>query len=180
MPKIDFGKTRKAAYKAMNERSIKKNEEIIRNIAPTAFTVNKERTQKSLIDSTLNAINVTFTPIKREKSFIQTSYHWNYVALSSNGIIRNMMISILDNLKANSNIVDISNNQYATINSRSYYTAIVELEKQNLIRLTNKKHIIVINHNDIFLGDFNKFCELYNEYYGDKEVSVDGRGRIIL
>lgn len=46
MPKIDFGKTRKAAYKAMNERSIKKNEEIIRNIAPTAFAVNKERIQK--------------------------------------------------------------------------------------------------------------------------------------
>ena len=106
MPKIDFGKTRKAAYKAINERSIKKNEEIIRNIAPTAFAVNKERIQKSLIDSTLNAINVTFNPIKREKSFIQTSRHWNYVALSANGVVRNMMISILDNLKANSNIVD--------------------------------------------------------------------------
>lgn len=180
MPKIDFGKTRKAAYKVMNERSIKKNEEIIRNIAPTAFAVNKERIQKSLIDSTLNAINVTFNPIKQEKNFIQTSRHWNYVALSANGVVRNMMISILDNLKANSNIVDVSDNQYATINSRCYYRAILELEKQELIRLTNKKYVLIINHNDIFLGDFNKFCELYNEYYGDREVVVDGRGRIIL
>ena len=180
MPKIDFGKTRKAAYKAMNERSIKKNEEIIRNIAPTAFAVNKERIQKSLIDSTLNAINVTFNPIKREKSFIQTSRHWNYVALSANGVVRNMMISILDNLKANSNIVDVSENQYFVSNNRMYYRAIAQLEKQNIIRLTNKKYILVINHNDVFIGNFTKFCEVYNDTYGDKEVSVDGRGRIIL
>lgn len=63
---------------------------------------------------------------------------------------------------------------------QNYYRGVVELEKHNLIRLTNKKHIIVINHNDIFLGNFNRFCELYNDIYGDMEVAVDGRGRIIL
>lgn len=180
MPTINFTKTRKAAYKAINERSIEKNKEIISNLAPTVFAVSKEITQKDIYSSTLNVINVNFNPIKRITGFIQTSYHWNRVALTSNVIIKNMMMSILDNLKANSNIVDISNNQYAVKGSRNYYRGVVELEKHNLIRLTNKKHIIVINHNDIFLGDFNKFCELYNEYYGDREVSVDGRGRIIL
>lgn len=123
---------------------------------------------------------LNFNPIKRITGFIQTSYHWNRVALTSNVIIKNMMMSILDNLKANSNIVDISNNQYAVKGSRNYYRGVVELEKHNLIRLTNKKHIIVINHNNIFLGNFNRFCELYNDIYGDMEVSVDGRGRIIL
>lgn len=33
---------------------------------------------------------------------------------------------------------------------------------------------------DVFIGNFTKFCEVYNDTYGDKEVSVDGRGRIIL
>ena len=42
MPKVNFTKTRKAAYKEANVRSIKKNEEIICNIVPTAFAVNKE------------------------------------------------------------------------------------------------------------------------------------------
>lgn len=180
MPTINFTKTRKAAYKAINERSIEKNKEIISNLAPTVFAVSKEITQKDIYSSTLNVINVNFNPIKRITGFIQTSYHWNRVVLTSNVIIKNMMMSILDNLKANSNIVDISNNQYAVKGSRNYYRGVVELEKHNLIRLTNKKHIIVINHNDIFLGNFNRFCELYNDIYGDMEVSVDGRGRIIL
>lgn len=180
MPKVNFTKTRKAAYKEANIRSIKKNEEIIRNIVPTAFTVNKERVQKSLVDSALNAINVTFTPIKRERGFIQTSYHWNYCLINISAQALCIVGSILDNLKANSNLVDISDNKYAVSNSRNYYRGVVELEKHNLIRLTNKKHLIVINHNDIFLGNFNRFCELYNEYYGDTEVVVDGRGRIIL
>ena len=90
------------------------------------------------------------------------------------------MIAILDNLKANSNIVDVSENQYFVSNNRMYYRAIAQLEKQNIIRLTNKKYILVINHNDVFIGNFTKFCEVYNDTYGDKEVSVDGRGRIIL
>lgn len=39
-----------------------------------------------------------------------------------------------DKLKANSNIVDISNNQYAVKGSRNYYyRGVVELEKHNLI-----------------------------------------------
>lgn len=33
MPKTDSGKTLKEAYKALNERSIKKNEDIVRNLA---------------------------------------------------------------------------------------------------------------------------------------------------
>ena len=180
MPKIDFGKTRKEAYKALNERSIKKNEDIVRNLAPTTFFVSKEHTQKDILVDYLNHTTISFDRLKGGKGFIQTSYHWNYVALSANGVVRNMMISILDNLKTNSNIVDVSDNRYATINSRCYYRAILELEKQELIRLTNKKYVLVINHNDVFIGNFTKFCEVYNDTYGDKEVSVDGRGRIIL
>lgn len=180
MPKVDFTKTRKAAYKEANVRSIKKNEEIICNIVPTAFAVNKEHVQKDIIVDYLNRTTITFDRIKREKSFIQTSYHWNYCLINISAQALCIVGSILDNLKANSNLVDISNNKYAVSNSRNYYRGVVELEKHNLIRLTNKKHIIVINHNDIFLGNFNRFCELYNDIYGDMEVAVDGRGRIIL
>ena len=180
MPTINFTKTRKAAYKAINERSIEKNKEIISNLAPTVFAVSKEITQKDIYSSTLNVINVNFNPIKRITGFIQTSYHWNYCLINISAQALCIVGSILDNLKANSNLVDISNNKYAVSNSRNYYRGVVELEKHNLIRLTNKKHIIVINHNDIFLGNFNRFCELYNDIYGDMEVSVDGRGRIIL
>lgn len=46
MPKIDFGKTRKEAYKALNERSIKKNEDIVRNLAPTTFSLVKNILKK--------------------------------------------------------------------------------------------------------------------------------------
>lgn len=53
-------------------------------------------------------------------------------------------MSILDNLKANSNIVDISNNQYAVKGSRNYYRGVVELEKHNLIRLTNKNILLLL------------------------------------
>ncbi len=180
MPTINFTKTRKAAYKAINERSIEKNKEIISNLAPTVFAVSKEITQKDIYSSTLNVINVNFNPIKRITGFIQTSYHWNYCLINISGQALCIVGSILDNLKANSNLVDISNNKYAVKGSRNYYRGVVELEKHNLIRLTNKKHIIVINHNDIFLGNFNRFCELYNDIYGDMEVAVDGRGRIIL
>lgn len=49
MPTINFTKTRKAAYKAINERSIEKNKEIISNLAPTVFAVSKEITQKIFI-----------------------------------------------------------------------------------------------------------------------------------
>lgn len=48
MPTINFTKTRKAAYKAINERSIEKNKEIISNLAPTVFAVSKELTQKDI------------------------------------------------------------------------------------------------------------------------------------
>lgn len=180
MPKIDFGKTRKEAYKALNERSIKKNEDIVRNLAPTTFFVSKEHTQKDILVDYLNHTTISFDRLKREKGFIQTSYHWNYVILNANSVVKNMMIAILDNLKANSNIVDVSENQYFVSNNRMYYRAIAQLEKQNIIRLTNKKYILVINHNDVFIGNFTKFCEVYNDTYGDREVVVDGRGRIIL
>lgn len=180
MPKIDFGKTRKEAYKALNERSIKKNEDIVRNLAPTTFFVSKEHTQKDILVDYLNHTTISFDKLKPEKGFIQTSYHWNYVILNANSVVKNMMIAILDNLKTNSNIVDVSENQYFVSNNRMYYRAIAQLEKQNIIRLTNKKYILVINHNDVFIGNFTKFCEVYNDTYGDKEVSVDGRGRIIL
>ena len=95
MPKIDFGKTRKEAYKALNERSIKKNEDIVRNLAPTTFFVSKEHTQKDILVDYLNHTTISFDRLKREKGFIQTSYHWNYVILNANSVVKNMMIAMI-------------------------------------------------------------------------------------
>lgn len=89
---------------------------------------------------------------------------------------------IIHNLEWNSNIIYIDYENCKEIANTKRYTllALTALERINLIYKTNKKGIYVINHNEIFYGDINKFTEQYVKLYGNKKAVVTKSGKIDL
>lgn len=71
-------------------------------------------------------------------------------------------------------------NAYAHIDNNAYAKAISELVTHNVIQITNRRSLYIVNHNYIFKGNIIRFIDKYNKKYNGELASLNEKGEIIL
>lgn len=90
---------------------------------------------------------------------------------------------LIEHIDFNSNRIELDTEKVCdklNICSRNFYSAVAELDKYDLLYRTSKQGIYSINPLHLFKGDLLTFIQRYQDKYGNSEVQLDNKGRIIL
>lgn len=93
-----------------------------------------------------------------------------------------LLAHIVCNLNWDSNVIQIDVNDCPEVSTSAKYVrlAIFKLVELNYIAKTVIPGVLVINHNEMFLGNKKKFIANYKKIHKDEEVTFDKQGRIII
>lgn len=90
---------------------------------------------------------------------------------------------ITTHLTYNSNRIDLNVEELCSklnVHKRMMYSAIAELDANDVLYRTCKQGIYSINPLCLFKGSLIRFYKLYREKYGYDDVKLDDKGRIII
>lgn len=178
-------KLNKAAKSTINKKLVecenKLKEEYLK-IALTKFNVDyeyKERQRTYYIDGEEHH---DITKVPSTGSFILVSQRVVKDIQSLPSYESKLLAHIVCNLNWDSNIIQIDVNDCPEVSTSAKYVrlAIFKLVELNYIAKTNLPGVLVINHNEMFLGDKKKFIANYKKIHEDEEVTFDKQGRIII
>lgn len=186
MPKIVFNtKATGAAAEAIKHVAnevITLAENTTTKVVPTVFNLSYKK--RTVVDKTemFGEIVNCFKDKVCRKPFKQINDRIIDYLVKSDKMTVRAISYIIHNLEWNSNIIYIDYENCKEIANTKRYTilALGVVERMGLICKTNKKGVYVINHNEIFYGDINKFTEQYVKLYGNKKAVVTKSGKIDL
>ena len=157
-------------------------EEAVKSIVPTVFDIDYSTKRVSGEVVAFGEIIEGFidkpvtTPFKQISDYLLASF----IRLDNKPA--RLLAHIVSILKWNSNIVllDLNSLAHISVSKRVLLSAIITLEKMNLIKRTTYSNTYVINHNEMFFGDRKQFIKEYNQLYEGKQAVVNEKGKIIL
>lgn len=179
---VKLNKTAKTTInKKLAEYENKLKEDYIK-IALTKFNVDyeyKERQRTYYID---DEEHYDITKVPSTGSFILVSQRVIKGIQNLPSYESKLLAYIVCNLNWDSNIMQIDVNDCPEVSTSAKYVrlAIFKLVELNYIAKTNLPGILVINHNEMFLGNKKKFIANYKKIHEDEEVTFDKQGRIII
>lgn len=137
---------------------------------------------KKCYTTALDTINIIYDYIK-DDDFIRIDKYFGYVLFKLSKPALKIIGYIINNIAFNSNKIELNTNQVCeklNINSRSFYSAVGELDKHSLVYRTVKQGIYSVNPLHIFKGNLVKFIKMYKLKYGDEDAPLDDKKRIII
>jgi hypothetical protein len=164
-----------------------------RNAMETRKRLNKIVQSPFEINNTLKTVYQN-NIIDNNKKYIITRQDYNRKFVTINiDFISNMkyfdkganiiFIHICKNIDFNSNIIKFTEkdiiNKY-DISVETFYNGLNVLYNFDVIKVTTRKSIYIVNHNIIFKGSIGDFIKEYNKYYENIDVIVNDKGKVVL
>lgn len=165
-------------------KSVSKEAEIDSpKIAPTPFFYEYEIDSKVKFKEVIGRYEMAVSEksIKRE-SFVTCTKSLGQILAFLSKPAANLLGIIIANLEFEANYIVMSEKDFISITNYSkqaFYSAVSELVDKQVIRLTNRKSIYIINHNILYKGNVSKFIGMYKAKFPDSCVT-DETGRVII
>lgn len=152
-------------------------------IAPTPFFYEYEVDYKSTFSTIVGKyeMNINEAYVKRE-SFVTCTKSLGQILALINKPAANLLGIIIANLEFEANYIVLSEKDFISITNYSkqaFYSAISELVDKQVIRVTNKKSVYIINHNILFKGNIIDFTVKYKRKFPNGCIT-DETGRVII
>lgn len=173
---FDTAKSIKAIREEDNKRLIDYNN-IIRIKNKLDVDINQR-----CYETTLDNMTILKGYIK-DDVFIRIDKYFGFILFKLSKAALKLIGYIINNIEFNSNKIEINTTRICEelkINSRSFYSAVCELDKHDLVYRTVKQGIYSINPLHVFKGNLIIFIKMYKMKYGDEEAQLDKQKRIII